>query len=198
MTADSKVALRTVEVLSETPVFLCDLTPIQPVLDLAMQAIHELRITHPQSPESNVKATYMSPWHSHLLNPKLLPIAESALTLAREASKRHLSANLEALNMDLVVTDCWGVIYEGNNTDYTQRHNHFPSDFSCVLYLDADEDSAPIIFAGRLHIKPKPGLFVLFPGILIHEVPATSGKRVVLAMNMQKRAVFDGVNKGNS
>ena len=191
MSDDEKVHLRSVEVQAEIPVFICDLTLIQPQLDLARQAIDELRTTHPQSPESNVKATYMSPWHSHLLNAKLLPLTESVLTLAREASKRYLSANLAALNMDLVVTDCWGIIYEGNQVDYTQRHNHFPAEFSCVVYLEADDESAPIIFSGRLHIKPKPGMLVFFPGILIHEVPATAGKRVVLAMNLNKRAVFE-------
>lgn len=193
MSDTPKVELRAVEVTTELPVFISDLTLIQPQLDLAREAIDELRVTHPQSPESNVKATYMSPWHSHLLNPKLGPITESVLTLAREASKRHLSANLAALNMDLVVTDCWGIIYD--QADYTQRHNHFPSEFSCALYLEAHEDSAPIIFSGRLNIKPKPGMLVLFPGILTHEVPATSGRRVVLAMNLNKRAVFDGVKK---
>jgi hypothetical protein len=187
------VQIRTVEVTTELPVFICDLSGIQPQLDLARQAIDELKITHPQSPESNVKATYMSPWHSHLINPKLLPLTQSIVTIAREASKNTLSANLAALNLDLVVTDCWGIIYE--QSSYTQLHNHFPSEFSCSIYLEAHEDSAPIIFSRKLHIKPKPNMLVMFPGILVHEVPATSGRRVVVAMNLNKRALFDGVAK---
>ena len=193
MSNNGKVEIRSVEVTTELPVFICDLSPIQAQLNLAREAIDELRISHPQSPESNVKATYMSPWHSHLLNPKLVPLTQSVITIAREASKAHLSANLEALNMDLVVTDCWGIIYD--QASYTQRHNHFPSEFGCSIYLEAHEDSAPIIFSGRLNIKPKPNMLVLFPGILNHEVPATAGRRVVVAMNLNKRAVFGGVNK---
>jgi hypothetical protein len=192
MSSEDLVHIRTVDVSAELPVIICDLSPIKAQLDLARLAIEELRMTHPQSPESNVKATYMSPWHSHLLNPKLIPLTESVKTIGREASKR-LSANLEALNMDLVVTDCWGIIYE--QSSYTQKHNHFPSEFSCSIYLEAHEDSAPIIFAGKFHVKPKPNMLVMFPGILIHEVPATTGRRVVVAMNLQKRAVFEGITK---
>jgi hypothetical protein len=191
MSDNDKVHIRTIEVAAQLPVFVCDLTLIKAQLDLAREGIEELRITHPQSPESNVKATYMSPWHSHLLNPKFIPLTESVLTIAREVSRRDLSANLGALNLDLVVTDCWGIIYE--QSSYTQRHNHFPSEFSCSIYLEAHEDSAPIIFSEKLHIKPKPNMLVMFPGILIHEVPATEGRRVVVAMNLNKRALFDSV-----
>jgi len=186
------VALRTINVSAELPVIICDLSPIQAQLDLARQAIEELRITHPQSPESNVKATYMSPWRSHHLNPKLLPLTESVRAIGHVVSSQ-LSAHLEALNMELVVTDCWGIIYE--QSSYTQKHNHFPSEFSCSIYLEAHEDSAPIIFADKFHVKPKPNMLVMFPGILVHEVPATSARRVVVAMNLQKRAVFDSLNK---
>ena len=193
MSDDGKIIIRSVEVTTELPVFICDLSPIQAQLNLAREAIEELRVSHPQSTESNVKATYMSPWHSHLINPKFGPLTQSIVTIAREVCKTHMSANLEALNMDLVVTDCWGIIYD--SADYTQKHTHFPAEFSCSLYLEEHEDSAPIIFSGKLNIQPKPNMLVLFPGILVHEVPATSGRRVVVAMNMNKRAVFDSVNK---
>jgi hypothetical protein len=29
----------------------------------------------------------------------------------------------------------------------------------------------------------------------MHEVPATEGRRIVVAMNMNKRALFEGLNK---
>lgn len=182
------IQIRTVEVATELPVFLVDLTEIQPQLDLARQGLEELRVTHPDSIFSNVKANYVSPWHSHLINPKFKPLTESVITIAKEVSRNQLSANLPGLNLDLVVTDCWGMIYENQN--YTQRHNHFPAEFSCSIYLEAQEDSAPILFAGRLNVKPKKNLLVLFPGILIHEVPPTSGLRVVIAMNLNKMATF--------
>jgi len=179
-----------IHVATELPVFIADLTPLQPQLDFARLAIEELRITHPQSPESNVKATYMSPWTSHLINPKLMPLVHSVTLIGKEVSKT-LSANLEALNMDLVVTDCWGIVYD--KSSYTRIHNHFPAEFACSIYLEAHPDSAPIVFAGKLNIKPKPGMLVIFPGILNHEVPATDGRRVVVAMNLNKRALFQNV-----
>ena len=187
------VQIRNVEVAAELPVFMCDLTPFKPVLDLAKQGLYELQASHPESTPSNVKAHYMSPWHSHLLNDKFKPLTDSAINIAQMASKSNLSADLAALNMDLVVTDCWGAIY--NRADYTQKHNHFPSEFSCVVYLEVDESSAPIIFAGKLAVKPKPNMLVMFPGILMHEVPATEGRRVVIAMNLNKRATFDTLPK---
>ena len=80
------------------------------------------------------------------------------------------------------------IIYD--KSGYTQVHNHFPAEFACSIYLEAHEDSAPIIFAGKLNIKPTPGMLVMFPGILNHEVPATDGRSVVIAMNLNKRALF--------
>ena len=193
MSDTEKVQIRTVEVAAETPVFICDLSLIKPQLDLARMGIEELRVSHPDTTPSNVQSVYMSPWHSHLINNKFKPLTDSAITIAQEVSRTHLSANLPALNMGLVVTDCWGAIYE--KSDYTKRHNHFPAEFSCVIYLEVHENSAPIIFSGKLHVQPKPNMMVLFPGILQHEVPATDGRRVVVAMNMNKRAIFDGMNK---
>ena len=193
MSDSEKVQIRTVEVAAETPVFICDLSLIKPQLDLARMAIEELLVSHPDTTQSNVQSVYMSPWHSHLINNKFKPLTDSAVTIAQEVSRTHLSANLPALNMGLVVTDCWGAIYE--KSDYTKRHNHFPAEFSCVIYLEVHENSAPIIFSGKLHVQPKPNMMVLFPGILQHEVPATDGRRVVVAMNMNKRAIFDGMNK---
>jgi hypothetical protein len=181
---------KSIEVSTELPVFLWDLEEFRPQLQLAREAIDELRLTHPDSPESNVKANYMSPWHSHTINPKLKPLTEVAVNAGREVSKT-LSANLASLNMDLIVTDCWGAVYERSN--HTQKHNHFPSDLSCVIYLEASSDSAPIVFGGKLHIKPYPNLMVMFPGILVHEVPPTDGRRVMVAMNLQKIAVFAGI-----
>jgi hypothetical protein len=175
---------------ADIPVFVSDLSPLTSHLDLARQAINELRISHPQSPESNVKATYMSPWQSHLLNDKLVPLAQVVLDVGKQASKL-LSANLDSLNLELVVSDCWGIIYE--EASHTLPHNHFPSDFSCSIYLEAHSDSAPIIFAGKYPLQPQPNMLVMFPGILTHEVPATKGRRVVVAMNLHKQATFASV-----
>ena len=189
-----EVVTQSVYVGTELPVLIADLSSFQSQLDLARQAIEELRISHPESPNSNVKAAYMSPWTSHLINPKLLPLANTVIDIGHQFSKM-LSADLNALNMQLVVTDCWGIIYE--KSSHTLIHNHFPVEFASSIYLEADPDSAPISFAGKLNIKPKPGMLVMFPGILNHEVAATEGRRVVVAMNLNKRALFDKlISKG--
>jgi hypothetical protein len=112
------------------------------------------------------------------------------LEVAKQASK-FLSVNLEALNLEMVVSDCWGIVYE--ESSYTQPHNHFPSDFSCSVYLEIQPDSSPIIFAGKYPLMPKPNMLVMFPGILTHEVPATKGRRVVVAMNLYNHATFTNV-----
>lgn len=182
---EDKLGINTVYVETQLPIFVVDLKKLlQPHMDLAREAIEELRVTHPLSPESNVKATYMSPWKSHLLNPKLKPLCDSVLTIAKMVSHKILSANLDLLNMNLVVSDCWGIIYE--TSDYTRLHNHFPAEFGCSIYLEAEENCAPIIFAGKYKVQPEPGTMVLFPGILNHEVSANDGKRVVLALNLVK------------
>ena len=175
---------------ADIPVFVCDLSPLTANLELARQAIDELRISHPLSPESNVKATYMSPWRSHLVSDKFGPLMQVVLQVSKEASKL-LSANLDALNMEMIVSECWGIIYE--EASYTQPHNHFPSDFSCSIYLETHPDSSPIIFAGKYPLQPTPNMLVMFPGILTHEVPATKGRRVVVAMNLHKHATFANV-----
>ena len=71
--------------------------------------------------------------------------------------------------------------YEGG--DYAQSHDHFPNSFSCVYYIDVEEDCSPIIFEGELEINPKPGMVVIFPSVLMHEVPKTDKKRMVISMN---------------
>lgn len=188
MPTEDKVTVTVASVPTELPVFICDLAPIRDHLRLAREAIEELRVSHPTPIQSNVYATYVSPWKSHLLNPKFAPLCQSVVTIANEMSKRILSANLEALNMDLVVTDCWGIVYE--HADHTKLHNHFPADFGCAVYLEADEHCAPIVFSSGYQVQPKPESLVLFPGILNHEVPSNAGRRVVVAMNLNKRSTL--------
>ena len=145
---------------ADIPVFVADLTPLQAQLQLARLAIDELRESHPQSPESNVKATYMSPWRSHLLTDKFGPLMQVVLQVSKEASKL-LSANLDALNMEMNVSECWGIIYE--QATYTIPHNHFPSDFSCSIYLESHDDRAPIVFPGKYPLQIKSNIWVMFP-----------------------------------
>jgi len=180
--------MNVLEVETKSPIFWWDMSYVDPVLLLAREAIDDLRISHPDSPESNVKANYMSPWKSHLLNEKMLPLCQEVIKLAKEVSKSHWNTDLEALNIDFMIADCWGVIYE--NTDKTIAHTHYPSDFAAVMYLEADENCAPIVFERKLVVQPKPKTLVMFPGTMLHEVPENHGHRVVVAMNLNKIPSF--------
>jgi hypothetical protein len=180
--------LNLLEVDTKVPVFWWDMSHLDPVLQLAREALDELRISHPDSPDSNVKAQYMSPWKSHLLNVKMQPLCQEVIRLAKVVSKTHWNTDIEALNLDFMIADCWGVIYE--SADKTIAHTHFPSDFAAVMYLEADENCAPIVFERQLVVQPKPKTLVMFPGHVLHEVPENHGHRVVVAMNLNKIPSF--------
>jgi len=185
MSASDAVHIVGASVQTELPVVIAELGPIADRLQLAREAIDELRISHPQSPSSNVKATYMSPWKSHMLSPKLLPLCASVVEIAKAAAPKAWSGDLDALGLDLLVTHCWGAIYE--EADYTAPHNHWPADLSCVVYLEAESGCAPLVFSKTSVYQPRPATLIMFPGITMHEVPATPGRRVVVAMNLFKQ-----------
>lgn len=170
------------------PVFICDLSPYEPELQLAREAIEELRAIDPTPLNSNVRSVYVSPWDSHQRNPKFQPLCDLTLNVGRYVSQTFLSSHLAAVNLDLFVKDCWGMIYE--KSDHTVRHNHYPAELSCAIYIEADPDCAPITFDNGYRIQPANNLMVMFPGVLNHEVPATEGRRVVVSMNLYKCAMF--------
>ncbi len=158
-------------------------------LQLARDAITELQISHPESTPSNVNAVYMSPWKSHTMNGKFTPLIQIMADLIKKTSLEHLKTDIEALNFNLAVTDCWGAIYEEES--YAIPHWHFPSDFSTVIYLEIGTDAAPIVFANSLVVQPVSGSAIIFPGNLIHHVPSTKGRRVIVAINFIKVPKFE-------
>lgn len=176
------------EAPTKIPVFWLSLHEHLDQLNLARLGIEEVRASHPESTPSNVKAVYMSPWKSHQLSDKFLPLCCLVQEIGMKISIDAFKADLSSLNFDLVTTDCWGIIYE--TSDHTIPHMHYPSDLSAVVYLEAEEDAAPIIFGDGLMVKPQPGLLVMFPGILLHQVPANHARRVAVAMNLQKLPKF--------
>jgi len=188
MTDTAKPVVNHLTVETTMPIFWADLSHLPEHLLMARQAIDELRVSHPDSVQSNVRSVYMSPWKSHQLNAKLVPICQTVTDYAKQAALQHMNTDLSRLNWGLQVTDCWGAIYE--EADHTIPHSHFPSDFSAVVYLEAEDGCAPIVFANILVVQPKPRMLILFPGMLVHSVPKDTGNRVVLAMNMHKFPSF--------
>jgi hypothetical protein len=173
---------------AEIPVFYISLLNQPHALALARLAVDELRERFPDSTPSNVKSVYMSPWKSHLETEKLKPLIDIIQDHIYASFREHLGADLKGLNFELSVADCWCAIYD--SSDFTQPHNHIPSDVSAVVYLEMDENSAPIVFNNAVAVNPVPGSLVVFPGNLIHHVPATQGKRVIIAANFIKLPNF--------
>jgi hypothetical protein len=184
MNAPHAMPVQSLTVETTMPIFWADLSHVPGPLALAREAIDDLRVSHPESTPSNVKSVYMSPWKSHQLSDKFKPLCDIASEMCRQAALAHLNTDLQKLNWGLAVTDCWGAIYE--DSDHTIAHSHFPSDFAAVTYLEADENAAPIIFANKLVVKPRPNMIIMFPGMLLHSVPENHGRRVVVAMNLHK------------
>lgn len=91
------------------------------------------------------------------------------------AKNRHRTqAHFDVYNM-------WAMTYDVG--DDTKRHHHFPAAFSAVYFVDVEENAAPLSF-DTLTITPCNGMLVVFPGILMHSVPPTDGKRVIISMNL--------------
>ncbi len=171
----SKIEFKTVS--KELPIFSTNISNHPEVLRLAAEAIYELRQKSPDSIKSNVMANYVSNWSSHLETPKLQPLCNLVLSFCNEISKNYYKNDVQ-----FKVFNCWGAIYEGG--DYTKKHHHFPSTFAAVIYIDVDENSAPIVFEDQLTVVPASGSLVVFSSLLEHEVPKTNSKRIVIAMNI--------------
>jgi len=157
------------------PYFTIDLSKYQKELDLAREAIYELQKNHRHT-ESNLKNFYTSPYDSHLKSDKLHPLCTLVIKLAGFITENALGQKL-----DFTILNCWGSIY--NPGDYAVIHNHWPSFFSGVVYLDADEQSSPLILDNQLCVKAKKSHMTLFPGWVDHEVPPTKSQRVIIAFN---------------
>jgi len=171
----SKIEFKTVS--KELPIFSTNISNYPEVLRLATEAIYELKQKSPDSIKSNVVANYVSSWSSHLESPKLQPLCDLVLSFCNEICKIYYKTIPQ-----FKIFNCWGMIYEGG--DYTKKHYHFPSTFAAVIYIDVDENSAPIIFEDQLTVVPTSGSLVVFPALLEHQVPKTDSKRIVIAMNI--------------
>jgi len=84
--------------------------------------------------------------------------------------------------------DFWAIIYHKN--DLTLPHDHNPSNFSFVYFLDTKKYQSPLLFSyNKEKIVPEEGKFVIFPSVLVHEVPKNKydEKRITLAGNILRR-----------
>ena len=72
--------------------------------------------------------------------------------------------------VDLKCVELWGVLY--NEGDYITHHNHIPSLYSFVYFVNTPKGSSPLVFetSGR-KIEPEAGKIVIFESRLVHKVP---------------------------
>ena len=83
----------------------------------------------------------------------------------------------------LKCSELWGVLYKEG--DYITEHQHSPSLFSFVYYVNAPKGSSPLVFVtSRRKIKAEAGKVVIFESRLIHKVPPNKCKnRCVISGN---------------
>ena len=154
------------------------------------QVILEHRQKFPETTKSNVKAWHSS-WVSHQENPKFQPLID--LTL--DACKFISAGYYECENIEYNVINMWAMMYE--DTEWTKRHSHFPSDFAVAYYVDVEPGCAPVIFESvvndevngnnqPLTLQPQNGMLAIWPAMLHHEVPPTKGRRMCISMNIDK------------
>ena len=154
------------------------------------QVILEHRQLHPEDIKSNVKAWHSS-WTTHWENPKFEPIIDRVV----DACKFISAGYYECDSIEYKVINMWAMMYE--DTEWTKKHSHFPSDFAAAYYVDVEPGCAPVIFESvekdgvndnnqPLKLQPQNGMRAIWPAILHHEVPPTKGRRMAISMNIDK------------
>ena len=155
------------------------------------QVILEHRQKHPEDVESNVKAWHSS-WQTHDENPKFQPLVDKVVDACKFIAKGYYEGPSD---IEYNVLNLWAMMYE--DTEWTKRHSHFPSDFAACYYVDVEPGCAPVIFENvvkdtvnddnkPLILQPQNGMLAIWPAILHHAVPPTKGRRMCVSMNIEK------------
>ena len=77
-------------------------------------------------------------------------------------------------------SECWSILYD--NGDYVESHNHEPSMYSFVYFVNTPENSSPLIFdTSGFKVQPEEGKMVIFDSKLNHHVPINycAGRSIV-------------------
>ncbi len=154
------------------------------------QVILEHRQKFPETTKSNVKAWHSS-WVTHQENPNFEPLVQRVIS----ACKFITTGYYECSDVEYKVINLWAMMYE--DTEWTKRHSHFPTDFACCYYVDVEPGCAPVIFESvvndgvnnnnqPLTLQPQNGMLAIWPAMLHHEVPPTKGRRMCISMNIDK------------
>ncbi len=187
-------AFETHHVYKAMPVFSTILADHVEFNKYLKQVILEHRQNNPETTKSNVKAWHSS-WVTHVENPKFQPLVDRVLDACKFIAQGYYEGSDD---LQYQVINLWAMMYE--DTEWTKRHSHFPSDFSCCYYVDVEPGCAPVLFetpqndgvndkGATLTLQPQNGMLAIWPSILHHEVPPTKGKRMCVSMNIDKKHV---------
>ena len=155
------------------------------------QVILRHRRENPATTKSNVKAWHSS-WVTHHINPNFQPLVDRVIDACKFISAGYYEGDH---TLEFNVINLWAMMYE--DTEWTKRHSHYPSDLACCYYVDVEPGCAPVIFESvvndgvhdnnqPLTIQPQNGMLAIWPAILHHEVPPTKGRRMCISMNIEK------------
>jgi hypothetical protein len=161
-------------------IFIIDFSEHRPLLELSKEAIFEEKIKdNGESLNSNVRANYVTSYLAHTKNEKFTPLVELVLQTANDIIYQK-----DDFEIEMCCMNAWGMEYlEG---DYALPHNHFPyiPGYSAICYIDVEDGCAPIIFENNTMIKPKSNMFLMFPALVLHHVPKTKSKRILMSYNL--------------
>ena len=184
---------KTQHVSKPIPIFTTILADHVELNKYLKQVILEHRQKHPKDIDSNVKAWHSS-WETHKENPKFQPLVDMMCTACKFIGEGYFQCDM----CDYTVVNFWAMMYE--ESEYTIKHSHFPSDFSCAYYVDVEPGCAPVLFETPADdgvnyknetytLQPENGMLAIWPSLLHHEVPPTKGRRMCISANIDKRYV---------
>lgn len=169
-------SFKSISISTNLPLFFYEVDLNSNACKMASQAIQEEITSIKPTNETNLKNYYTTSYLIHKTNYKFNFIIDTVSAFCKEI----LINTFDLKDFKINCFNCWGAVYKEN--DYAVEHNHFPSTLSAVVYLEVEKNASGIFF-DKSYIEVKPGLVLIFPGLLLHSVPKTKGVRTIVAMN---------------
>ena len=141
--------------------------------------IKKYREENPNSNTSNVNA-----WHRVIGADSPEPAFHEIVKLATDFCNDSCFSQYQCEMVKHSCINMWVMDYDDGS--FTVPHHHYPADYSCIYYVDVDENSPPLIIEDTLEVKPENELMILFPGFINHKVLPSNSKRVAISFNMIK------------
>ncbi len=176
--------------------------PIDDIRADVIAAVKSRRVVGTLNQRSNIGASWRSTMELHKERPSFLPVQ---MLLARVLDFNNACVDtLHVSKTKADIAECW--LNELSPGAYNSPHDHFPFQWSGILWIDAEHETgdgpagnlelmspyASRAFgqqSGSVFVKPVNGMALFFPAGLKHMVhPTTTGKRISLAWNCNVEA----------